>query len=134
MNYVILLIPNVITEPDVVDPENITQKEQDAMDDYQARLDNYISFETVLNQWTLTGVYQEVIDYQKAPVWEKSDERYNLFLLRNKRMAVGNVVAFVNRQRNDMNAAGLDFEVVIDNAHRDWLNNNDYTPVGGEEI
>lgn len=139
MIYLILLIPAVISVPifDLVDPETgeereMTPEEQTELDDYLARLENYNAFASVLNQWPLNGVYEEVINCNKAPTWEKEGERFNLFILRTMRVNSFNIIAFVNQQRVNMMQADLDFEIVIDNEHRGWLADNNYTPVKGE--
>lgn len=141
MGFLVLLIPNVVNRPvfDLADPETggvrgMTPEEQAIWEDYIARLDNYNVFADFLNQWPVNGVYKNVVDCDKAPVWEKEDEYFNLFVLRTMRVDSVNIVAFANQQRVDMIKADLDFEIVIDNEGRGWLTDNDYTPVSGGEV
>ena len=125
---IVILVPKILPQVKYADKENPTQKEIDAMELYQERVDNY----ALIKDWleknvTLNGKYKELIDWKKAPTWLKGDDEYMLFVLKGRQMpnSKANPAAILGGL-NSLHAK-KEFDFTATDNVEEWLKNNGYT-------
>ncbi|KKL03442.1 hypothetical protein LCGC14_2626110 [marine sediment metagenome] len=127
---VVILIPKVLPPVKIVDIENPTQEELAKKALKESRDLNFAPIKNWLeNNVEFTGVYEELINHNKASSWIKDNTEYMLFVLQHRRLKPNknaNKAAMLGGL-NALHSLGKEIDFAATDDVIGWLGENGYT-------